>query len=195
MFGDLNATATLPVTTMQADNYTMVGTGITPEAIENNPIMFNLMFEMGWRSATFDIDEWVRSGRPGARMGCGVCVAVTGRVHPQVANYTMRRYGCSPTKPCPTAQQGWAILRRTVYQSAITESIIHHSPALSMSTNTQPNATAVTSVFRLWRQVHTCRLGMDTSLHSQPRRVALRSRRPLSLAQHPTDRSCTTWWI
>jgi len=60
MFGNINATATLPISTLQAGNTTMVGTGITPEAIENNPIMFNLMFEMGWRDSFFDVDDWVR---------------------------------------------------------------------------------------------------------------------------------------
>ena len=59
MFGDMSATATLPLSTKANSSYTMVGTGITPEAIENNPVMFNLFFEMGWRSESFDLDDWV----------------------------------------------------------------------------------------------------------------------------------------
>jgi len=38
---------------------TMIGSGITPEAIEQNPIVYNLMLETGWRNKVFDLDKWV----------------------------------------------------------------------------------------------------------------------------------------
>lgn len=48
--------------------------------------MFNLMYEMGWRSEPFDLDDWV-------------------------ANYTTRRYGCTMERPCNTAIGAWHLLQ------------------------------------------------------------------------------------
>ena len=41
----------------------MVATGLTPEAIEQNPIMYEMMNEMGWRSESPNVELWVQQVR------------------------------------------------------------------------------------------------------------------------------------
>ena len=43
IYGNLNTIGTGPVTAKQTSGNTMVGTGMTPEAIEHNPVMYDLM--------------------------------------------------------------------------------------------------------------------------------------------------------
>lgn len=43
IYGDLNTIATGPVDANQSPGSTMIGTGITPEAIEHNPVVYDLM--------------------------------------------------------------------------------------------------------------------------------------------------------
>ena len=37
-----------------------MGTGLTPEGIGPNDVMFDLMNEMGWKVKEVDIESWVR---------------------------------------------------------------------------------------------------------------------------------------
>jgi alpha-N-acetylglucosaminidase len=64
----------------------MAGIGIAPEAIETNPVVYDLMAEMGWRKEAPEVKEWVHQ-------------------------YAQRRYG----KDLPAAQKAWEILTDTVY--------------------------------------------------------------------------------
>ena len=43
IYGNLTTIATSPVNSLHAPRSTMVGVGITPEAIEHNPIIYDLM--------------------------------------------------------------------------------------------------------------------------------------------------------
>ena len=43
IYGDLETIATGPVQAKQANGSTMIGTGMTPEAIEHNPVVYDLM--------------------------------------------------------------------------------------------------------------------------------------------------------
>lgn len=36
----------------------MIGTGITPEGINQNYVIYDLMNEMGWRNKLVDLDNW-----------------------------------------------------------------------------------------------------------------------------------------
>jgi alpha-N-acetylglucosaminidase len=58
MYGALQVVAKDPLSAFQSTGSTMVGIGATPEAIEHNPVMYDIMFEMGWRHDFFDIDAW-----------------------------------------------------------------------------------------------------------------------------------------
>lgn len=40
---------------------TMTGVGMTPEGIENNPVMFELLCELPWRDQKFSKDEWLKN--------------------------------------------------------------------------------------------------------------------------------------
>ena len=40
---------------------TLTGTGLTPEGIENNPVMYELQMELMWRPEKFSKEEWLKS--------------------------------------------------------------------------------------------------------------------------------------
>lgn len=89
---------------------TLVGVGATPEGIENNPVMFELLFELPWRTEKFIKEEWLKS-------------------------WTKARYG----RTLPELDEAWSILAKTAYappylatQEGTTESILCSRPALSI---------------------------------------------------------------
>ena len=88
---------------------TLLGVGGTMEAIENNPIVYELLFELPWRENKFDIDEWVK-------------------------NYAKFRYGAKNE----AAEQAWLLLSRSIYnntegQEGTTESVMCARPALEIN--------------------------------------------------------------
>jgi len=84
--GNLTRVATGPVQDMASSQH-MVGIGATPEAIENNLVMFDLLYEMGWRAEAPDVGDWVQ-------------------------RYATRRYGWPLHE---SAVEAWEVLRRDVY--------------------------------------------------------------------------------
>src|SRR5690606_16199218 len=87
----------------------LTGIGLTPEAIEQNPVVYELMMENAWRRTPIDLTAWLKG-------------------------YTHRRYGQENT----SANQAWDILRRTVYADSVAnggpESIIVGRPTFERST-------------------------------------------------------------
>ena len=69
----------------------LTGVGATPEGIENNPVMYELTFELPWRSEPFTSAEWL-------------------------SEYLEARYG---RKPTPEIVQAWEALRHTVYNAPL----------------------------------------------------------------------------
>ncbi|CAG9786889.1 unnamed protein product [Diatraea saccharalis] len=66
-------------------NSTMIGIGLTPEGINQNYVIYDLMLETGWRKEPIqDLDKWV-------------------------ADYAERRYGCNNTT------DAWKLLLHSVY--------------------------------------------------------------------------------
>lgn len=65
---------------------TLKGVGATMEAIENNPVMYELLFELPWRNEKFNYQDWLD-------------------------DYTQARYGKSDN----TIKEAWNILANTVY--------------------------------------------------------------------------------
>jgi alpha-N-acetylglucosaminidase len=59
LYGNLSDIATQPLYTVGTPNISMVATGITPEAIDQNPVLYELMAEMGWRSSSPSVPEWL----------------------------------------------------------------------------------------------------------------------------------------
>lgn len=72
-----------------ANGKTLRGVGATPEGIENNPVMFELIYELPWRDERFDTDEWLR-------------------------DYLTARYGGTLQ---PAVWQAWQKLKHTVYNA------------------------------------------------------------------------------
>ena len=66
------------------------GIGFTMEGSENNPVMFELMSELPWRTDKFSKEEWVKG-------------------------YVRARYGCDD----PALQEAWHILANTIYNCPV----------------------------------------------------------------------------
>ena len=67
---------------------TMRGVGMTMEGSENNPVMYELLCELPWRSERFDKDEWLKG-------------------------YVFARYG----KVDPKVLEAWTLLSNSIYNS------------------------------------------------------------------------------
>lgn len=70
---------------------TLKGVGMTPEGTENNPVMFELLTELPWRTSLFDKDEWLKQ-------------------------YLVARYG----KSCKEVEDAWIILSNSIYNAPAT---------------------------------------------------------------------------
>ncbi|MGC9152047.1 MAG: alpha-N-acetylglucosaminidase C-terminal domain-containing protein, partial [Microbacter sp.] len=87
MYGNLEAVAKDPAAAFNDPNSgKMVGIGLTMEAIEQNPVMYELMLHNTWTSKPIDVDQWLRG-------------------------YIRNRYGNLD----PFAVKAWAVLKNTVY--------------------------------------------------------------------------------
>ncbi|XP_042214687.1 alpha-N-acetylglucosaminidase-like isoform X3 [Homarus americanus] len=67
-------------------NVTLVGTGLTPEGINQNYVMYDFMNELGWRSTSPNVSSWA-------------------------IDYARRRYGSDD----PRLGRAWQLLMRSVY--------------------------------------------------------------------------------
>jgi len=109
LFGRMRHVAADPAIALHdPESKKMMGIGVTPEGIEQNPALFELMLENVWRDTPIDADAWVK-------------------------DYVHRRYG----KNSELANNAWHILLNTVYCSGLTEggpeSIIVARPTLKKS--------------------------------------------------------------
>lgn len=87
---------------------TLKGVGATPEGIENNPVMYELLYELPWRPEKFTKEQWL-------------------------TQWTVARYG----RTMPEIDQAWKIIANTAYnppfastQEGTTESVLCARPAL-----------------------------------------------------------------
>ncbi|RYD97052.1 MAG: alpha-N-acetylglucosaminidase [Sphingobacteriales bacterium] len=115
LYGRMDNVAQEPVAALKnPDAGKMVGIGLTPEAIEQNPAIYQLMLENVWRNTPIDVDTWLKA-------------------------YARRRYG----KRNEHAQKAWEVLHHTVYTGGILpggpESIITGRPTFAKtSRGTRP---------------------------------------------------------
>jgi len=110
LYGRMGHVANDPVNARHsADAGRMEGIGLTPEAIEQNPALYELMLEHVWNDKNIDLDSWLKE-------------------------YAHRRYGAVNED----AEKAWIILKNTVYNGGITEggpeSIITSRPTFAAST-------------------------------------------------------------
>ncbi len=86
----------------------MLGIGLTPEGIEQNPALFELMLENVWQDEMINLNDWLKG-------------------------YARRRYGADND----SINRAWTILKNTVYSGGLTEggqeSIIVARPTFSIT--------------------------------------------------------------
>jgi len=110
LFGSLENTAKAPTETrLDPTSGNLQGIGFTPEAIENNPVIYELMGENAWRSEPVDVQDWIKG-------------------------YAHRRYG----KVDPRTERAWELLAEKVYNDRsgadnAETSIVASRPTLSAS--------------------------------------------------------------
>jgi len=93
LFGRMRHVAADPAIALHdPESKNMSGIGLTPEGIEQNPALFELMLENVWRDTPIDADAWV-------------------------VDYGRRRYG----KKSVMANRAWRLLLNTVYSGGLTE--------------------------------------------------------------------------
>lgn len=107
LYGRMDVVAKEPSSALKnPESGKMLGIGLTPEAIEQNPALYQLMLENVWRDDAIDVDVWLKE-------------------------YAHRRYGQKNVN----ADKAWEILKKTVYTGGILpggpESMITGRPTLS----------------------------------------------------------------
>ncbi len=110
LYGRMDEVASGPYNAKHAANSgNLSGIGLTPEAIEQNPVIYQLMLDNIWTDKPIDVAAWLK-------------------------DYAKQRYGAKNEQ----AEQAWEILYRTVYTGGILsggpESIISGRPTLAAST-------------------------------------------------------------
>ena len=111
LFGRMDAAATDPAAALKDPaSKQMAGIGLTMEAIEQNPVLYELMTSNTWQSEPINLDEWIKQ-------------------------YQLNRYG----HVNKYTQQAWKVMRATVYNGGGnirdgSESIITGRPTLDSNT-------------------------------------------------------------
>ncbi|HWK04263.1 MAG TPA: alpha-N-acetylglucosaminidase [Puia sp.] len=96
----------------------MIGIGLTPEGIEQNPALYQLMLENVWNDSPVDVDGWLRTyarQRYGDAATTGAGKATTGMGKTTVASLTDRHAADS------AIDQAWRILEASVYSGGLGE--------------------------------------------------------------------------
>ncbi|XP_015267909.1 PREDICTED: alpha-N-acetylglucosaminidase [Gekko japonicus] len=125
LFGTVESVNQGPFAARRFPNSTMVGVGLTPEGIEQNDVMYELMTDLGWRKEPVDLQQWV-------------------------ADYAAQRYGARDAQ----ATAAWQLLLRSVYNCSGVCVNHNHSPlvrrpSLRMNTELWYNQSAVYEAWRL----------------------------------------------
>ncbi|VCX37731.1 unnamed protein product [Gulo gulo] len=130
LFGALEAVNQGPATARLFPNSTMVGTGMAPEGIGQNEVVYALMAELGWRKdPVADLEAWVTS-------------------------FAARRYGVDSKE----TEVAWRLLLGSVYNcsgeacTGHNRSPLVRRPSLQMVTTVWYNRSAV---FEAWRLLLT----------------------------------------
>lgn len=105
MFGYLKGLAGNPFLATRQAAPNCVGMGLFPEAIQNNPVYFAMVFDQMWRSGPMDFEAWME-------------------------DYVEARYACAS----PEAKEAWKRLNETVYRPGTsgTSTLIAARPALNV---------------------------------------------------------------
>ncbi|KAM9774055.1 alpha-N-acetylglucosaminidase [Syngnathus typhle] len=100
LFGTVESVNSGPFRASRFPNSTMVGVGMTPEGIEQNPVMYELMSELAWRKEPVNLVKWA-------------------------SLYALRRYGTTQE----SLIAAWRLLFSSVYNCTVPHYRNHnHSP-------------------------------------------------------------------
>jgi alpha-N-acetylglucosaminidase len=137
LYGNLEALAReLPAALNDPKRGQLAGIGISTEAIETNPILYDLLCEMTWHRETVDPAAWTSA-------------------------YAARRYG----QRLDAAEQAWSLLRETVYhpqkqllnRHGVPMSVISNRPTLKLDGGWRPKGAAqVAPVMQAWKLLLDC---------------------------------------
>lgn len=124
LYGNVGSVNAGPFDAMSFKDSTMVGTGLTPEGIEQNDMIYELMNEIGWRSKPLNLTEWI-------------------------SGYSTRRYGQKNSN----ALTAWQLLLTSVYNCSQNWKDHNHSPlvrrpSLKMNTEVCYNQS---NLFEAWK--------------------------------------------
>lgn len=94
----------------QLDSNYMVGIGVTAESVGTNPMLYELIYDMGWENGPIDLDEYI-------------------------SDYFLSRYGVRSEN----IEKAWTIMRETAYhkrydRQRAEDSIINAQPSLDATT-------------------------------------------------------------
>ena len=89
MFGDMQVISDHPLDALHLEGSSMVGVGIDPEGIDQNPPYYTMVLDTAWRAVRLDVDEWLQ------RWGVQRCGADSAKV-----------------------KEAWSFLGKTVYVPA-----------------------------------------------------------------------------
>ena len=147
--GNLTRIATQPA--IDRVSSTMAGVGLTPEAIEQNPVVYEMMLETGWTTEAIDVPSWI-------------------------TEYVHGRYGATIGSNADL-QEAWSTLTSSVYQFNFGQTFLgtlHRSPGIPSVKETleydadprDPSTFGYTSKQRVahqfeQQQQHSDRLGYD----------------------------------
>eukprot|EP00052_Salpingoeca_macrocollata_P022042 m.190307 g.190307 ORF g.190307 m.190307 type:complete len:803 (+) comp21696_c0_seq6:142-2550(+) len=137
LYGHLQDVGTKPIDALAQSNGTMVGTGMTPEAIEQNPVMYEMLTEMYWRKEHVDTEKWAQ-------------------------DYGVARYGSGSNSNI--TRKVWSLLLEGAYQYPIDTSIVEFNP--SNVGLRQPHNTNATLIAQAWYHLFNAGLSgeVDTGL-------------------------------
>ncbi|XP_018426351.1 PREDICTED: alpha-N-acetylglucosaminidase [Nanorana parkeri] len=127
LFGKVESVNNGPFVALSFKNSTMIGTGITPEGIEQNDMIYELMNEIGWKSKPLNLTEWI-------------------------SDYSDRRYG----QKQPYAQAAWQLLLSSVYNCTRDWKDHNHSPLVrrpSLNMNTDICYNEI-DLYAAWKLMH-----------------------------------------
>lgn len=112
LFGTVESINSGPFNAIRFPNSTLVGLGLTPEGIEQNPVVYELMSELAWRKEPVNLSKWV-------------------------SLYALRRYGSMDEN----LAVAWQILFHSVYNCTLPQYKNHnrsplvHRPSMHMQTD------------------------------------------------------------
>lgn len=138
-FGTVESINSGPFEALNFPNSTLVGLGMTPEGIEQNPVVYELMSELAWRKEPVNLAKWV-------------------------SLYAIRRYGS--THENLTA--AWRLLFASVYNCTVphyrnhNHSPLVHRPSFHMNTDIWYDRANLYEAWKLIIEVAPYLMSKDT---------------------------------